>query len=130
MEASELEALKDKQMEVRYLKIYIDRIYIDLYIDVFIDQNHRIAWPQVKEELKELNAQQQEMKSELNELNTQQQKMIDILSEMTKRLERLAEKINWSVLKTFGEEVCLWMNDCLGLQTLVSPIGDLNSQES
>ena len=54
----------------------------------------------------------------------------ETLSEETKRLERLAEKINWSVLKTFGEEVCLWMNDCLGLQTLVSPIGDLNSQES
>ena len=31
MEASELEALKDKQMEVKYLKMYIDRIYIDLY---------------------------------------------------------------------------------------------------
>ena len=130
MEASELEALKDKQMEVKYLKMYMDRIYISIFIDVSIDQNHCIAWPQVKEELKELNAQQQEMKSELNELNTQQQKMIDILSEMTKRLERLAEKINWSDLKTFGEEVCLWMNDCLGLQTLVSPIGDLNSQES
>ena len=31
MEASELEALKDKQMEVKYQKMNIDRIYIDLY---------------------------------------------------------------------------------------------------
>ena len=85
--------------------------------------------------LNELNDKQEEMKRELNKVNVQQQKMIEILTEMSKRMEKLAEKIKWSelvwnILNFWGESVPNEWMSVWGLQTLVSPIGDLNSQES